>query len=319
MDPRHNWVVPLAAAAEYPDDLIGGKAAKLVRARSAGLVVPGGFCVTTRAYEEFLAGAGLAKYVAMELGRKPLDSMRWEEIWDTALRIRSEFLRAEIPEAVSAEIRRAVGDIPGVVVSVEQPISHLISHMLSGVKAQVGIKLYGENLDSLRRKAHEMRALIADVEGVKDLQVEQQTLIPQLRIEVDREKLKNYGLRPGDINEFVETAMQGKVVSEVLVDQRFFDLLIRMDEPFREDLNAVRRLSIALPDGGSAKLESVADIYNAAGPSTIKRERVRRRIVLQCNTAGRGLVDVVEEIKERLAKVDLPKGYFLEYGGQFES
>ena len=237
----------------------------------------------------------------------------------------SEFIARIDPTSVKTrqqileEIREAVTDIPGVVVSVEQPLAHLISHMLSGVKAQVGIKLYGENLDLLRRKAREMRALIADIEGIKDLQIEQQTLIPQLRIEIDREKLKNYGLRPGDINEFVETAMQGKVVSEVLVGQRFFDLLIRMDEPFREDLNAVRRLSIALPDGGSAKLESVADIYNAAGPSTIKRERVRRRIVLQCNTAGRGLVDVVEEIKDRLAKVDLPKGYFLEYGGQFES
>ena len=217
------------------------------------------------------------------------------------------------------KIREAVAHIPGVTVSVEQPIAHLISHMLSGVKAQVGIKLYGEDLDLLRKKAQEMRAAIADVKGVKDLQIEQQTLIPQLRIEVDREKLKNYGLRPGDINEFIETAMQGKVVSEVLVGQRFFDLLVRMDEPFRENLNAVRRLSIALPDGGSAKLESVANIYNAAGPSTIRRERVRRRIVLQCNTSGRGLVDVVEEIKNRLSKIELPKGYFLEYGGQFES
>ena len=106
--------------------------------------------------------------------------------------------------------------------------------------------------------------------------------------------------------------MQGKVVSEVLVDQRFFDLLVRMDEPFREDLNAVRRLSITLPAGGAAKLESVADIYNAAGPSTIRRERVRRRIVLQCNTSGRGLVDVVEEIKDRLAKAPHVENVYVE-------
>ena len=108
MDPRQPWVVPLAEAADYSEDLIGGKAAKLVRARSAGLVVPGGFCVTTTAYEEFLTGSGLAKFVAMELGRKPMQSMRWEEIWDTALRIRSEFLRAEIPQAVSAKIGQAL-------------------------------------------------------------------------------------------------------------------------------------------------------------------------------------------------------------------
>ena len=120
--------------------------------------------------------------------------------------------------------------------SVEQPLAHLISHMLSGVKAQVGIKLYGDDLDVLRSKAKEMEAAIADVKGVKDLQVEQQVIIPQLRIEVDRRRLKNYGLRPIDINEFVDTAMNGEVVSEVLLGQRTFDLLVRLDEPFRESV-----------------------------------------------------------------------------------
>ena len=226
---------------------------------------------------------------------------------------------AQSRQEVLEEIREALADIPGIVVSVEQPLAHLISHMLSGVKAQVGIKLYGEDLDVLRQKAVEMQALIADIEGVKDLQVEQQALIPQLRIEVDRRRLENYGLRPRDINEFVETAMQGKVISEVLLGRRTFDLMIRMDEPFRENLDAVRRLSINLPGGGATKLESVAKIYSAAGPNTIKREQVKRRIVLQCNTAGRGLVDVVEQIKDRLKGVELPPGYFLEYGGQFQS
>ena len=111
MDPRQQWVVPFSAAADVPQDLIGGKAAKLIQARAAGLVVPSGFCVTTTAYEEFLTESGLAKYVAMEIGRKPLDGMRWEELWDTALRIRSEFLRAEIPEGVSEAICLALGDL----------------------------------------------------------------------------------------------------------------------------------------------------------------------------------------------------------------
>lgn len=222
-------------------------------------------------------------------------------------------------EQILEEIREMLADIPGIVVSVEQPLSHLISHMLSGVRAQVGIKLYGDDLDLLRRKALEMQAAIADVEGIKDLQIEQQALIPQLRIEVDRRRLENYGLRPGDINEFVETAMNGKVVSEVLLGQRTFDLMVRMDEPYRENLDAVRRLSIDLPEGGTASLDSVAKIYNARGPNTIKREHLKRRIVLQCNTAGRGLVDVVEEITARLQEVALPTGYSLEYGGQFQS
>ena len=222
-------------------------------------------------------------------------------------------------EEILEGLREALADIPGIVVSVEQPLAHLISHMLSGVKAQVGIKLYGDDLDVLRRKAKEMEAAIASVEGVKDLQVEQQVIIPQLRIEVDRGRLKSYGLRANDINEFVETAMNGEVVSEVLLGQRTFDLMVRMDEPYRENLDAVRRLSIDLPDGGTTKLESVAKIYKAGGPNTVKREQVKRRIVLQCNTAGRGLVDVVEEIKTRLKDVEIPEGYFVEYGGQFES
>ena len=133
--------------------------------------------------------------------------------------------------------------------------------------------------------------------------------------------MKTYGLRRADINEFIETAMNGEVVSEVLLGQRTFDLMVRLDEPYREDLEAVKRLTINLPGGGSTKLDSVAKIYKAGGPNTIKREQVRRRIVLQCNTSGRGLVDVVQDINTTLAPIikSLPTGYFVEYGGQFES
>ena len=219
------------------------------------------------------------------------------------------------------EMREAMADIPGIIVAVDQPLQHLISHTLSGVRAQVAVKLYGDDLEVLRRKAADMKAAIATVKGVVDLQVEPQVDIPQLRIQIDGHKLKRYGLRRDDINEFVATAMQGEVVSEVLIGQRTFDLLVRLDEPFREDLDAVKRLSIDLPGGGATKLESVARVYKGDGPNQIKREQVRRRIVIQCNTAGRGLVDVVNEIKARLApiKKSLPTGYFIEYGGQFES
>ena len=193
--------------------------------------------------------------------------------------------------------------------------------MLSGVQAQVAIKLYGDDLGTLRSTAKQMEAAIADVQGIKDLRAEPQVDIPQLRIEIDGHRLKQYGLRREDVNELVETAMHGEVVSEVLDGQRTFDLLVRLDEPSRENLEAIRRLSIELPGGGTTKLESVANIYTAGGPNTIKREQVRRRIVLQCNTAGRGLVDVVRDIKTRLRPIEdqLPTGYFVEYGGQFES
>lgn len=224
-------------------------------------------------------------------------------------------------EEVIEEISEALADIPGIVTAVEQPLGHLISHMLSGVKAQVAIKLYGDDLDELRRQAQGIQAAIAGVEGIRDLQVEPQVIIPQLRIEADGDKLRAFGLQRSDVNEFVETAMQGEVVSQVLDGQRTFDLMVRLGEEFREDLQALKRLQIDLPGGGSVKLEDIARIYKAGGPNTINREQVRRRIVVQCNVSGRGLVDVVGDIKQKLQPIvaELPPGYFVEYSGQFES
>lgn len=224
-------------------------------------------------------------------------------------------------EEVIEEISEALADIPGIVTAVEQPLAHLISHMLSGVKAQVAIKLFGDDLDELRRQAEGIKSAISDIEGIRDLQVEQQVIIPQLRIEADGKKLKTFGLQRSDVNEFVETAMQGEVISQVLDGQRTFDLMVRLGEEFREDLEALKRLQIDLPEGGRVKLEDVARIYKAGGPNTVNREQVRRRIVVQCNVSGRGLVDVVGDIKERLVPIraELPSGYFVEFSGQFES
>ena len=243
-------------------------------------------------------------------------------------------------EEIIDEVRNSAADVPGVVATVEQPIAHLISHMISGVKAQVAIKLYGDDLNILRRKAREIEAAIRDVRGVTGLLVEPQVVIPQLRIQVDRDKLLQYGLTPDDVNEYIETAMNGDIVSQVLLDQRTFDLLVRFDENYREDLHALRRLSIDVPDGGQEDgqdatpekkqqqlvggripLEAVAKIYESGGPNTINREQVRRRIVVQCNVEDRGLVDVVQEIQQRLQPIQesLPSGYYIEYGGQFQS
>jgi CzcA family heavy metal efflux pump len=225
--------------------------------------------------------------------------------------------RAEMLE----ELRAEIAQVPGVVVSVEQPLAHLISHMLSGVKAQVGIKLYGDDLGELRRTAERMRAAIAGVPGVEDLLVEQQVEIPQLQIRLRRDRLVQYGLTADVVNEFVETALNGRTVSEVVVGERKFDLVVRLDERYRGDVEALRRLVINLPAGGRVPLETVADIAEGSGPNTINRENVRRRIVVQCNTAGRDLGGVVADIQARLAPIQagLPTGSFIEYGGQFES
>lgn len=221
----------------------------------------------------------------------------------------------EIREVLSSE------NIPGVIIGVEQPLAHLMSHMLSGVQSQIAIKLFGDDLTTLRNTATEMKNAISGVPGVKDLQVEQQVEIPQLRIELDGAQLMKYGLTRYDANELISTAMNGRIVSEVIDGQRKFDLMIRLDEPFREDLDSLRRLRIELPRGGSTLLGSIAKIYESTGPNTIKREQVRRRIVVKCNTSGRGLVDVVKEIQEALLPIEarLPPGYFVEYGGQFKS
>ena len=219
------------------------------------------------------------------------------------------------------EIREAMADMPGVVSSVEQPISHLISHMISGVKAQIGIKIYGDDLDLLRRKAQEMEQSIKSVPGIEDVMLEPQVIISQLRIELKRDKLQLNGLTAQQVNDYIETALNGVVVSEILDGQRTFDLVVRFDNNYRENLESLRRLSIDLPEGGKVPLESIAEIYESGGPNTINRENVRRRIVLQANVSGRGVVDVVNDIQKRLAPIaaTLPPGYFVEYGGQFQS
>jgi CzcA family heavy metal efflux pump len=224
-------------------------------------------------------------------------------------------------EEILDEIREELTQVPGVVISAEQPLAHLISHMLSGVKAQVGIKLYGDDLDILRRKANEMKSAIEGVPGVKDLMVEQQIEIPQLQITLDKDQLARHGLTSDYVNEFIETAMNGRAVSEIVLGQRKFDLVVRLDDQYRKDPVKLRRLSLNLPGGGRVPLDQVASIQRGSGPNTINRENVRRRIIIQCNTAGRDLNSVVTDIQKRLAPVQatLPTGYFIEYGGQFES
>ncbi len=224
-------------------------------------------------------------------------------------------------EEVMSDIREELTQVPGAVIAAEQPLQHVISAMLSGVKAQVGIKLYGDDLNVLRTKANEMKAAIQGVQGVKDLMVEQQIEIPQLRINLNRKALASYGLNTADVNELIETAMNGRVVSELVLGERKFDLLVRLDDAFRNDPQELKRMTLELPGRGKIPLSAVADVADSSGPNTINRENVRRRIIVQCNTAGRDLGSTVMEIQQRLAPIQssLPVGYFIEYSGQFES
>jgi CzcA family heavy metal efflux pump len=223
-------------------------------------------------------------------------------------------------QTVLAELRKELEEIPGIEYEVEQPLAHMMSHMLSGVNAQIAIKLFGDDLDVLRKKAQEIKQAISDIPGLAPPVVEPQQLIPQLRIELIREQLAAYGLTPGHVNEFIETALNGKVTSTLLEGQRMFDIVVRFDNDYRTDFSKLHRLSLELPHGGRIPLSAVAKVYEAGGPNTISHERVKRRIAIRGNATDRDLGGVVADIKQAVrAKVKLPQGYFVEYGGQFEA
>ena len=222
--------------------------------------------------------------------------------------------RAEIDELLG----EAVEHIPGVETEQEQPIYHLISHMLSGVNAQIAIKLYGDDLVTLRREAKNIQAAIETVRGIKPPVVEQQNIAPQLRVELDSEHLAYYGINAKFVQDFIETAMHGRIVSQVFDGQRTFDLMLRLAEPYRQDLANLHRVPLELPTGERIPLDSVAHVYESGGPNTIKRENGRRRIVVRVNTEGRALSEVMSDIESRIGELDFPEGYFVTYGGLFE-
>ena len=223
-------------------------------------------------------------------------------------------------EVVLSDIRARLAEIPGVFVNIGQPISHRLDHLLSGVQAQVAVKLFGNDLDVLRAKASEIQVAMGSVPGVVDLQTEKQVLVPQIRIQGDRAALARYGLNIGNLNEALETALDGRVVSEVLEGQRTFDLLVRFDDASRGSLEAIRNTLIDTPSGAKVQLSALALIEESRGPNVIQHENVQRRIVISSNVSGRDLGRVVEEIQKQVgAQVTLPTGYYVTYGGQFQS
>jgi Cu/Ag efflux pump CusA len=217
-------------------------------------------------------------------------------------------------------LHEAVEHIPGVETEVEQPIAHLISHMLSGVTAQIAIKLFGDDLTVLRAQAQAIKEAIEDMSGIAPPVIEQQELVPQFRIELRQDMLAFHGVTAKFVHDFIETAFHGRVVSQIVEGQRTFDLMLRLDEPYRRDLDNLHRIPLELPNGVRIPLEEVAHVYEAAGPNTINRDNGRRRIVVRVNTMGRDLGSVVAEIKSKVSeRVDLPEGYFVTYAGQFEA
>lgn len=223
-------------------------------------------------------------------------------------------------EEVIEALHEAVEHVPGVETEVEQPIAHLISHMLSGVTAQIAIKLYGDDLEILREEAEHIKEAIESIDGIAPPLVEQQQPTPQFRVELNHDMLAHYGVSSRFVNHFIETAIHGQEVSQMIDGQRAFDILLRLDESQRRDLDNLHRMPMELPNGKVIPLSAVANVYEAAGPNTINREDGRRRIVIRVNTMGRDVGSAVSEIKSRIASdVELPEGYFVTFAGQFEA
>lgn len=228
--------------------------------------------------------------------------------------------RARSREALLAEIRETLDQFPGAATFVGQPIQHRIDEVLSGVTAQVAIKLFGPDLEVLRSTAQDIAGVVRSVPGAADVLVEQQVDVPQLHIQVDRNAAARYGLSVGQVSRFVETAFKGEVATQVIAGQRTYDLVVILDQAFRDDLDKMRQLLIDTPAGPQIPLERVAQIRYGKGPNTINRENVSRRIVVQSNVQGRDLGRFIEEVQAALAqRVRLPEGYFVVYGGQFEA
>lgn len=224
-------------------------------------------------------------------------------------------------EAVMADVRKHLSAIPGVVTSVGQPLGHRIDHMVSGTQATIAIKVFGTDLSQLYLIGNRIKSAVADVEGLVDVNVEQQTETPQLQVRANRAMLAQYGISMDEFNHFVESAFNGEKIGDVYEGQRSFDLVLK--QHFDNDTLTIEDVKDALIDtydGGKVPLGTVAEVVSVGGPNTISRENVQRKLVVSANVSGRDAIGVVEDVQKTIdSKIQLPEGYRIEYGGQFES
>ncbi len=268
--------------------------------------------------EELLLSIPEIQTVARKTGRAELDEhalgvnvSELEAPFELKDRSRSELV---------AEVREKLGTIVGANVEIGQPISHRIDAMLSGTKANIAIKLFGDDLNRMFTLGNEIKSAIQGIPGIADLNVEQQIERPQLVISPKREMLAKYGISLPEFSEFVNVCLAGEAVSQVYEKGKSFDLTVRVKDDLRDEMEKIRNLMIDTGDGQKIPLNYVAEIRSAMGPNTISRENVKRKIVISANVADRDLRSVVNDIQAQVdAQIKLPEGYHIEYGGQFES
>jgi Cu/Ag efflux pump CusA len=223
-------------------------------------------------------------------------------------------------EAVFAEIRAKLKAIPGTFLNLGQPISHRLSHMLSGVSAKIAVKIFGPDLAVLREKGEKVRDIAKTIPGLTDVNLEAQVPIPQIKIEINRERAVAYGVQPGTLNEQVSTLLGGKTVAELREGQRTVDLVLRLPENWRDSPEKIGELLVETDRGQRIPLRLVADIREGQGPNVINRENTQRRIVIAANTGVRDLESLVNQWENTVREqVELPEGYFLRFEGEFQA
>ena len=268
--------------------------------------------------EELLLSIPEIQTVARKTGRAELDE---HALGVNVSEIEAPFeLKDRSRSELVAEVREKLGTIVGANVEIGQPISHRIDAMLSGTKANIAIKLFGDDLNRMFTLGNEIKSAIQGIPGIADLNVEQQIERPQLVISPKREMLAKYGISLPEFSEFVNVCLAGEAVSQVYEKGKSFDLTVRVKDNLRDEKEKIRNLMIDTGDGQKIPLNYVAEIRSAMGPNTISRENVKRKIVISANVADRDLRSVVNDIQAQVdAQIKLPEGYHIEYGGQFES
>ncbi len=223
-------------------------------------------------------------------------------------------------EAFLSDLRASLTAVPGMAIVIGQPISHRIDHMLSGTRANIAIKIFGQNLVELRRLANQIKTVTEQVQGAVDVAIDNPADVPFLDIKFNRKTIARYGLSINTVSEAIETAFAGQVVSSILEDTGSFDLVVRYGTDTLENIEMIRSTLIMTASGAQLPLHALADIRKTRGPNTISRENAQRKIVVMANVAERDLAGVVNDIRARIEqKISFPSGYHVEYGGQFES
>ena len=255
---------------------------------------------------------------ARRTGRAELDEHA-QSVNGAELDVRFE-LNGKSKDEFTQELRKSLSALPGTNVTIGQPLSHRIDHMLSGTRANIAVKIFGSNLQLLRLLAQDVKREMEKVEGAVDIAVEQEVEVPQTKIKFNRMAMAKYGLTVGEVAEMIDIAFNGETASEIREGQNSFDLVVRYDENNRGDIHKISNALIDAPGCSKIPLSLVAEIVNEKGSNRISRENVQRKMVVQANVADRDLRSVVNDIEERINKnIRMPQGYFVEFGGQFES